>query len=83
MLQVFPTDAGRTAQGETLIDIAWQEVNVLAPDAPTPGMREQFYCHWVYARAVEPNKASWNLEPWRPVVTTRRMIETGCNPSAP
>ena len=39
-----------------------------SPDADTPGMREQFLCHWQLAEFAEPGKTSWNLEPWRPEV---------------
>ena len=52
----------------------------LAPDAGTPGMRAQFDCHWTYARLVAPDKHSWNLEPWRPVVGAQAMTRAGCNP---
>lgn len=82
-LQVAPTAAGRTAQGEVAMDAAWREVLGLRPDADTPGMREQFDCHWLYARLIQPEKATWNLEPWRPVVSASAMIAAGCNPGGP
>ena len=82
-LRVYPTPAGRAqahggsdAQGAQ----AWGEILVAAPDADTGGMREQFLCHWDWAEVVEPGKTSWNLEPWRPVVTADQMLATGCNP---
>lgn len=84
-LRVYPTTSGRAAAkrlgslspeaGE-----AWAEVLRLAPQADTPGMREQFRCHWDFAENVQPGKASWNLEPWRPVVDDATMVTTGCNP---
>ncbi|WP_240498186.1 DUF2599 domain-containing protein [Williamsia sp. 1135] len=79
-LQVFPTDAGRYVLGETELDPAWAEVVALEPTADSPGMREQFACHWRFARIVAPDKTSWNLEPWRPVVTDQEMIASRCNP---
>ena len=83
-LRVFPTPAGRadsTRPGTTAdADEAWSEVLKLSPDAGTPGMRAQFLCHWQYAETAEPGKASWNLEPWRPVVDDAEMIASGCNP---
>ncbi|AZG47957.1 DUF2599 domain-containing protein [Gordonia insulae] len=82
-LQVHPTAAGRRTDNPRGADIAWAEVLRLEPDADTPGMRAQFDCHWDFARAVEPDKPSWNLEPSRPVVTDQVMIETRCNPGAP
>ncbi|GAA3700825.1 hypothetical protein GCM10022238_15560 [Gordonia hankookensis] len=82
-LQIHPTSSGRRTDNPRGADIAWSEVLAMAPDAETPGMRAQFDCHWNFARAVEPDKPSWNIEPSRPVVTEQVMIETRCNPGAP
>ncbi|MBS9532871.1 DUF2599 domain-containing protein [Mycobacterium sp. M1] len=84
-LRVYPTPAGRAAAArlDTDDDAAWREVLTAAPDADTPGMREQFRCHWDYAELAQPGKTSWNLEPWRPVVDEVTMLETGCNPGGP
>lgn len=79
-LQVVPTEAGRRVSGASAADLAWREVLALRPDADTPGMRAQFDCHWRFARLVEPNKPSWNLEPDRPVVSDEQMVATRCNP---
>lgn len=84
-LRVYPTASGRAAAKQlgsagSDADEAWSEVLALAPDAATPGMREQFLCHWELAEVVEPGKTSWNLEPWRPVVDASTMIGSGCNP---
>lgn len=83
-LRVYPTQAGRD---ESLIpgttaqaDEAWGEVLALSPEASSPGMREQFMCHWNYAELAEPGKTSWNLEPWRPEVDQQQMIAASCNP---
>ncbi len=82
-LQVVPTASGRRAHGNGDEDEAWREVVAEDPTAQTPGMRMQFGCHWIFARILEPNKPSWNLEPWRPVVTERQMVGARCNPGAP
>ena len=82
-LHIYPTTAGRHAQGSGDDAIAWREVLALAPDAGTAGMRSQFECHWVYARLAEPDKTSWNIEPWRPVVTEKVMAQDQCNPGGP
>ena len=82
-LKVAPSPAGRTASGPLDAQMAWQEVLQLSPDAKTPGMWEQFECHWSWARILEPTKATWNLEPWRPVVSPDRMLAEGCNPGGP
>ncbi|MCT1710567.1 DUF2599 domain-containing protein [Dietzia cinnamea] len=82
-LEVAPTDSGRRAWGAGDAEAAWQEVLQLAPDADTPGMWEQFDCHWTWARLLEPDKPTWNVEPWRPVVSPERMLAEGCNPGGP
>lgn len=82
-LMVAPTPAGREASGVQDADAAWREVLALAPDGDTPGMREQFDCHWTWARILEPDKPTWNLEPWRPVVADEQMLAEGCNPGGP
>ena len=79
-LQIHPTQAGRTVSGDGVEDTAWEEVLALSPDADTPGMRAQFDCHWSFARLVEPDKPSWNLEPGRPVVSDSDMVAARCNP---
>ncbi|MDQ2758718.1 MAG: DUF2599 domain-containing protein [Actinomycetota bacterium] len=78
-LQVRPTAAGRTTDAP--YPEAWREVLRLAPGADTPGMRAQFSCHWTFARLLSPHKASWDLEPWRPVVSSDEMLSAGCNPA--
>lgn len=86
-LRVFPTASGRAeaAQPGTAAsaDEAWAEVLALSPGADTAGMRAQFLCHWQFAEQAQPGKASWNLEPWRPVVDDTEMVESGCNPGGP
>jgi hypothetical protein len=82
-LQIFPTASGRAAQGTLDDDEAWREVLRLAPDADQPGLRAQFDCHWTFARLVDPDKPSWNIEPWRPVVPDSQMVDARCNPGAP
>ena len=82
-LRVAPTPSALRAGGPGDAAIAWGEVLRLAPDADTPGMREQFDCHWTWARLLEPDKPTWNLEPWRPVVPAESMLLEGCNPGGP
>ncbi|MCV7382531.1 DUF2599 domain-containing protein [Mycolicibacter longobardus] len=83
-LRVYPTDTARSEAGEpgTLREgeQAWSEVVKRDPNANTPGMRAQFLCHWQFAEFIQPGKTSWNLEPWRPVVSTLDMLANGCNP---
>jgi hypothetical protein len=82
-LRVYPTAAGREASvvaTATTEAAAWAEVLALSPDADTPGMFAQFICHWELAELGYPGKTSWNLEPWRPVVSDEQMWDTRCNP---
>jgi hypothetical protein len=83
-LRVYPTDAARQASLDPGTDPqageAWAEVLTLSPDADIPGMKAQFLCHWHYAELIEPGKVSWNLEPWRNVVSDQQMVEAHCNP---
>lgn len=78
--RVTLTDAGRTSWGPADEADAWSELVVLAPDVATPGMRQQFTCHWVFARVVEPERQTWSLESWRPPTSDVAMIAAGCNP---
>ncbi len=82
-LKIAPSGAGRRSDGDRDAATAWREVLEITPDADTPGMWEQFLCHWTWARILEPDKATWNVEPWRPVVDDARMIAEGCNPGGP
>ncbi len=86
--RVYPTAAGRQVAGDFAKtpaqgDQAWGEVVAQAPDADTPGVRAQFLCHWRFAEFAEPGKASWDLEPWRPLVGDSVMLAAGCNPGGP
>ncbi|GEM35122.1 hypothetical protein NN3_61290 [Nocardia neocaledoniensis NBRC 108232] len=82
-LLVVPTIAGRRTAAPGADELAWQEVLALDPAADAPGMRDQFICHWVWARMVAPDKPSWNLEPWRPAVGYSATVSANCNPGGP
>lgn len=82
-LRVYPTTAGRQDTFPAARDRAWHEVVADAPTADTPGMRDQFYCHWDWARLVAPDKPSWDLEPWRPDVGYQATVAALCNPGGP
>ncbi|WP_448058808.1 DUF2599 domain-containing protein [Cellulomonas hominis] len=74
-LAVFPSAWGRTGQ-LAAVEAGWAQVVVLAPDADTTGMHDQFVCHTIGA----PDKESWNLEPWRPEVGSLATLLARCNP---
>ncbi len=82
-LHVYPTAAGRADWFPAALGRAWAEVRQDAPDADTPGMYDQFECHWQWARLVSPDKPSWNLEPWRPAVGYDATVQALCNPGGP
>ncbi|GEL97948.1 DUF2599 domain-containing protein [Cellulomonas terrae] len=74
-LAVTPSAWAR-ARGQAAQEGLWAQVVALAPDADTPGMKAQLECHELGA----PDKATWNLEPWRPDVDAIEMIRERCNP---
>lgn len=82
-LMVHPTRAGRDTTFPAAGLRAWQEVRTLDPAAETPGMWDQFRCHWEWARLIAPEKPTWNLEPWRPPVGYDATVDAACNPGGP
>lgn len=82
-LQVFATRAGREDIDASAQNRAWREVLARAPDAASPGMFDQFACHWALTRLVAEDKPSWNLEPWRPDVGYQATVAALCNPGGP
>jgi hypothetical protein len=65
--------AGGLAAGELVPD----QVVAAEPEAGSPTMLDQLACHQLGA----PDKATWNLEPWRPDVGQLDMIVARCNPT--
>lgn len=82
-LLVHPSQAGRQTTFPGSDERAWQEILAASPEADTPSMRDQFLCHWAWARLVAPDKPTWNLEPWRPDVGYDATVEAACNPGGP
>lgn len=76
-LAVAPTDWARTA-GAAGEDLVRTELVAADPQADTATMRDQLTCHAVGA----PDKATWNLEPWRPDVGLAAVLAARCNPTA-
>ena len=75
-LAVDPTPWAR-AGGLAAQDATWAAVVALAPEADTNGMHDQFLCHALGAA----DKATWNLEPWRPDVGSLATLAARCNPT--
>lgn len=82
-LMVHPTRAGRDTPYPGSDLRAWQEIRTADPAADTPGMWDQFRCHWEWARLIAPDKPTWNLEPWRPLVGYDATVDAACNPGGP
>lgn len=80
-LAVFPTPYGRTQAPASARGAAWNEVVALAPGANRQNMKDQFLCHYDFARISAPDKPSWNLEQWRPDVGYWATVAAQCNPS--
>lgn len=82
-LKVHPTQAGRDTTFPGSDRRAWREIRTADPAADTPGMWDQFRCHWAWARLIAPDKPTWNLEPWRPPVGYDATVDAACNPGGP
>lgn len=75
-LAVDPTAWARSA-GTAGTETAWAQLVAAEPEANSATMRDQFTCHALGAR----DKATWNLEPWRPDVGLIAMAAARCNPT--
>ncbi|MBN0039242.1 DUF2599 domain-containing protein [Cellulosimicrobium cellulans] len=75
-LAVDPTAWARAA-GQAGRELVWAQVVAAEPEADTPTMHDQLVCHAVGA----PDKATWNLEPWRPDVGLLATMAARCNPA--
>jgi hypothetical protein len=63
--------------GATGSATAWSDLLAVEPEADTPGMETQLQCHLLGAR----DKATWNLEPWRPDLSLVQYALARCNPT--
>ncbi|GAB2476121.1 DUF2599 domain-containing protein [Xylanimonas ulmi] len=73
---VAPTGWARRA-GDAGRELVWAELIAAEPEADTTTMRDQLICHTIGA----PDKATWNLEPWRPEVGLLATMAARCNPT--
>jgi hypothetical protein len=73
-LAVEPTPWARHA-GQAGEVGTWTELVRAVPEADSPTMRDQLTCHVLGA----PDKATWNLEPWRPDIGLLRTLAARCN----
>lgn len=75
-LAVDPTAWARAA-GQAGQELVWAQLVAAEPEIDTPTMHDQLLCHAVGA----PDKATWNLEPWRPDVGLLATMAARCNPT--
>ncbi|MBD8078800.1 DUF2599 domain-containing protein [Cellulosimicrobium arenosum] len=75
-LAVDPTAWARSA-GRAGQDVVRARLVATEPEADSPTMRDQLTCHALGA----PDKATWNLEPWRPDVGLVAVLAARCNPT--
>jgi hypothetical protein len=75
-LAVDPTAWARAA-GRAGQELVWAQLVAAEPEADIPTMHDQLVCHAVGA----PDKATWNLEPWRPDVGLLATMAARCNPT--
>ncbi|GAA1865585.1 DUF2599 domain-containing protein [Myceligenerans crystallogenes] len=62
--------------GEATLELLAAQLTAAEPDAGSDTMRDQLTCHHLGA----PDKASWNLEPWRPDAGIIGTVAARCNP---
>ena len=75
-LAVDPTPWARQS-GLVGEETAWAQLVASEPEAGSRTMRDQFDCHSLGAT----DKATWNLEPWRPDVGFLATAAARCNPT--
>lgn len=75
-IAVEPNDWTRAA-GQAGYELLWAQLVAVEPEADAPGMHDQLVCHAV----GEPDKGTWNLEPWRPDVGLLAVMAALCNPT--
>jgi len=78
-LRIYPTPLGRKAVN--FGRLAWSQVIALAPTANRNNMKDQFLCHWYFVRIRNNDKASWNLDSYRPDVGLWPTAIQRCNPN--
>jgi hypothetical protein len=86
--QVYPTLWARANAGSTAVGYAdWDELYARYKNAGLntnlSGMRDQLVCHEIVVAIVQPTKASWNIDEWRPSVGLLSTINAKCNPGNP
>ncbi len=84
-LQVTPTGWSRFNAGGYVPGVyGWRELYAKYKDrglnTNLDGMRDQYICHQQIVAVRAPNKATWNLDEWRPNVSYAQTLNASCNP---
>lgn len=86
-LQVTPTRWARANFGDYWAGVAgWDELYDKYKDkgrgmqTNLDGLRDQYICHQQVVAIVEPKKATWNIDEWRPDVSYAQTVNERCNP---
>ena len=86
-LQVTPTSWQRYWNGYWPGSAGWNELYSKYRDrglnTNLGGMRDQYICHVQIVSVRAPNKATWNLDEWRPDVSYLQTVNSSCNPGGP
>jgi hypothetical protein len=86
-LQVAPTGWARIQAGGYVPGVAgWNELYSRYKKVGRgikvnlDGMRDQWICHQQVVALRAPNRATWNLDEWRPNVSYAQTVNSFCNP---
>lgn len=83
-MMVTPTDWSRFLAGAYLAGVyGFKELQAKSGgslDTNVDGMRDQYICHQQIVAVRYPNKATWNLDEWRPNVSYLQTVNARCNP---
>ncbi|MER6571340.1 DUF2599 domain-containing protein [Streptomyces sp. NPDC001093] len=83
-LKVQPTDWQRFWNGYAPAQAGWNELYAKyrnhGLDTNLGSMKNQYICHVLIVSWYSPNKATWDLDEWRPDVGLTDTINHKCNP---
>jgi hypothetical protein len=87
-LSVVPSECGRITAHVNARPLLDQAADSATPPSGEPhgwepnagSLLEQLQCHVWFVSVVQPNKAAWNLDSWRPTVPWSIEVFDLCNP---
>lgn len=87
-LEVTPTAWARKQHSHSAAEDGWDELYAKYKNEGRgikknkQGLRDQYMCHQEFVTYADSDKATWNLDEWRPHVGYPRTIAMACNPGA-